>query len=183
MAFKKDPEKERPVPRADAAPVTPEQQRALLEEKLIGAPQHVIDKMTDDEIVEIAKQYRPSQPIRIPNLKLDPNYEYRWVNKTQKNWRRRRGTGWTPIKNKGENGLERFLRPGVRIDELSMGTHYDSDGYLCLDKDLVLCFISKRIAEVIRKSLSDAQRARLKASRSVFHDAGKLAGVGTYDEE
>ena len=183
MAFKKDPEKERPVPRADAVPVSPGEQRALLEEKLIAAPEKVIDTMTDAEIVEIAKRYRPSTPIRIPNNKLSADYEYRWVNKTQKNWRRRRGTGWTPITESGENRLERFLKPGVSIDEMSMGTHYDPDGYLCLDKDLVLCFIIKRIAQVIRKSLSDEQRARLKASRSVFHEAGKLAGVGTYDEE
>ena len=183
MAFKRDPEKERPVPRAEAKPPTSEEQKALLEEKLIAAPEKVIDGMSDAEIVEIAKRYRPSTPIQIPNKKLRPEYEYRWVNKTQKNWRRRRGTGWTPITEKGENRLERFLNPGVSIDEMSMGTHYDPDGYLCLDKDLVLCFILKRIAEVIRKSLSDAQRARLKASRGVFHEAGKLAGVGTYDEE
>lgn len=179
MAFKK----EKAVPRADATPVTPGQQRDLLEEQLIAAPQKVIDKMSDAEIVEIAKRYRPSTPIKIPNHLLSPDYEYRWVNKTQKNWRRRRGTGWTPITDKGENRLERFLKPGVSIDEMSMGTHYDPDGYLCLDKDLVLCFIVKRIAEVIRKSLSDEQRARLRASRSVFHEAGKLAGVSTYDKD
>ena len=182
MAFKRSKE-ERPVPRADVTPVTSEKQRELLEERLVGSPQKVIDGMTDAEIVEIAKLYRPSTPIKIPNSSLDPNYEYRWVNKTQKNWRRRRGTGWTPITDKGENRLERFLRPGVSIDEMSMGTHYDPDGYLCLDKDLVLCFIVKRIAEVIRKSLSDEQRARLRASRSVFHEAGKLAGVSTYDKD
>ena len=181
MAFKKDAE--RPVPRADAAPVTPEQQRQLLEEKVIAAPQKVIDKLSDAEIVEIAKRYRPSTPIIIPNNKLSPDYEYRWINKIQKNWRRRRGVGWTPITDKGENRLERFLNPGVSLDEMSMGTHYDQDGYLCLDKDLVLCFIVKRIAEVIRKALSDEQRARMRASRGVFHEAGKLAGIGTYDED
>ncbi len=182
MAFKRSKE-DRPIPRADAMPVTSEEQKALLEEKLIAAPQRIIDTMKDEEIVEIAKQWRPSTPIKIPNNKLDGKYEYRWVNKHLKNYRRRLGTGWTPIKSTGENRLERFLRDGVSIDEMSMGTHIDQDGHICLDKDLVLCFIPKRIAEVIRKSLSDEQRARLKASRGVFHDAGKLAGVSTYDKE
>ncbi len=128
MAFKRD--KERAVPREDARPVTTEQQRDLLEERLIGAPQKIVETMKDDEIVEIAKLWRPSTPIKIPNHLLDPKYEYRWVNKTQKNWRRRRGVGWTPIKEKGENALDRFLRPGVSIDEMSMGTHIDQDGYI-----------------------------------------------------
>ncbi|KKL80067.1 hypothetical protein LCGC14_2008490, partial [marine sediment metagenome] len=120
MAFKRSKE-ERPVPRADVTPVTSEKQRELLEERLVGSPQKVIDEMSDAEIVEIAKLYRPSTPIKIPNSSLDPNYEYRWVNKTQKNWRRSRGTGWTPITESGENRLERFLKPGVSIDEMSMG--------------------------------------------------------------
>ena len=183
MAFKR-PKEERPVPRADVTPVTSEKQRELLEERLVGSPQKVIDGMSDAEIVEIAKLYRPSTPIKIPNSSLDPNYEYRWVNKTLKNYRRRRGIGWTPITEEGENRLERFLKPGVSVDEIHMGTHFDTgSGMLSLDKDLVLCFILKRVAVAIRKSLSDEQRARLKAARGVFHEAGKLAGVSTYDKD
>ena len=183
MAFKR-PKEDRPIPRADVMPVTSEKQKALLEEKLIGSSAKVIDEMSDEDIVAIAKLYRPSTPIKIPNHLLDPNYEYRWVNKTLKNWRRRRGTGWTPITEEGENRLERFLKDGVSVDEIHMGTHFDAgSGMLSLDKDLVLCFILKRVAMAIRKELSDEQRARMRASRSVFHDAGKLAGVSTYDRD
>jgi len=183
MAFYKDKDKKRPVPQADARPATSTEQRALLEEKLIAAPERAIDSYTDEQIVEIAKLYRPSTAIKIPNHLLDPNYEFRFVNRAQKNWRRRRGVGWTPVSETGENRLARFLRKGVSVDDIHMGTHFDGDGFLCHDKDLVLCFIVKRIAVAIRKSLSDEQRARERASRSVFHDAGKLAGVSTYDKE
>lgn len=167
----------------DKRPATSDEQKALLEETLLTQPAKVIDMMTDEQIVEIAAQYRPSTPIKIPNELLDPNYEYRFVNRAMKNWRRRRGTGWTPITESGDNRLQRFLRKGVHIDDIHMGTHVDSDGFICLSNDLVLCFIVKRIAEAIRKSLSDEQRSRMRASRSMFHDAGKLAGISTYDKE
>ena len=188
MAFLKDKKegeekKERPVPRADAKPVSGQQQKNLLDERLVRDPE-TLKALTDEQIVEIAREFRLSSTIKIPNHLLDPNYEYRWVNKTQKNWRRRRGIGWRPISEKGTEGLERFLKKDVELDAISMGTHIDpGSGHLCLDKDLVLCYIPKRIVEAIRKDLSDRQQARMKAPRAVFHDAAKLAGVGSFDKE
>ena len=182
MAFKRK-ETERPVPREDITPVTSDQQRALLEEKLIADPRKM-ETMSNEEIVEIAKLYAPSTPIKIPNEKLDPNYEYRWINKALKNWRRRRGTGWTPITEQGEYSLTRFLKKGVSVDEIHMGTHYDTgSGALSLGNDLILCFILKKVAVAIRASLSDRLRSQQRAARSAFHEASKLAGVEAFDTE
>ena len=181
MAFKKeepkqDEQKTGPRPQSLKS-ATVDEQRRLLEEELTTQPLSGLEDMTEQEIVEIAALYRASTPIKIPNEKLDPTYEYRWLNRSIKNYRRRRGTGWKPV---AKEMLQKLSK--VPLDELHMGTHFDPDGYLCVGEDLVFAYIPKRIVEAIRKDHQRRSQAALGAGRKKFEDVGKLAGVETYDK-
>ena len=135
------------------------------------------ESLSDEDLVEIDRLYRLSSPIRIPVEKLNPEWEYRWVNRTPKVLRRRRGIGWSPVT---MDDLERISL--VPIDQLHMGTHPDADGHLAIGDDLVFCKISKRIAMALRKARERENRARLSMGKRLFHETGELAGVETYDK-
>ena len=158
--------------------VTREEQRALLEEELTKPIAVDGQEISEEDVAELARLYRLSAPIQIPNGKLDPNYEYRWINKNPKNFRRRRGVGWKVVK---KADLVRLSK--VPFDELHMGTHFGPDETLCLGDDLVFAYIPKRIAEAMRLAQLRESQARLGGARQQFHDAGKMTGVETYDKD
>lgn len=156
---------------------TVDEQRKLLDEELTRPIELDGKELSDADVVELAKLYRLSAPIQIPNSKLDPNYEYRWINKNPKNFRRRRGVGWQVMT---KENLAKMSK--VPFDELHMGTHFDPDKHLCLGDDLVFAYIPKRIAEAMRQAQQRESQARLGGARQQFHEAGKLTGVETYDK-
>jgi len=133
--------------------------------------------MTDAEIVEIAKLYKASSPIKIPLHQLDPNFAYRWIGKSVKNFRRRRGIGWTPVT---KAILEEVSK--VPIADLHMGTHFDPDGHLSIADDLVFAYIPKRTVDAIAKAHQLESQARMRAGKQAFHETGQLAGVQTFDK-
>ena len=133
--------------------------------------------MTDEELVDVARMYRLSAPIKIPKDKLSPNFVYRWVNRNTKVYRRRSGVGWTKVK---EKELEELAL--VPVEQLHMGTHTDVDGYVALSDDLVLMKLPKRVAKAIQEGHARENRARMEAGKRLFHETGELAGVKTYDE-
>lgn len=137
-----------------------------------------VDDLSDEDIVELYRLYRLSAPIRIPVRDLDSNYEYRWINKKdEKNFRRRKGVGWKPVT---RELLEKFSK--VPLDELNMGTNFAIDGTLVISDDLVLAYIPKRIAQVIRAAREKSMQDALGAGKRRFHEAGKLAGVETFEK-
>ncbi len=174
MAFLK---RDEPVSTQPVEKTTAEGRRREIEEEAQDTEGLVVDgkELTAEEIADVEKLNRLSTNIQIPNEKLDPNYEYRWLNKMHmKNYRRRLGVGWkTPDKSQ----LRQLSK--VPIDELHIGTHFAPDGTLCIDRDLVFACIPKRIPEAIRASHHRQSQARLMAGRKQFHDSGQLLGVET----
>ncbi len=136
------------------------------------------ESLTDDEILEIERLYKLSSPIRIPTEKLDETYEYRWINKDPKVYRRRRGIGWKPV-------TKEMLRNGMAktpIDELHMGTHFDVDGTLCIGTDLVLACLPRRVGDALRQARMRRNQEAMQAGKRRFHQAGELTGVETFDK-
>ena len=146
--------------------------------KIEEVPYDHTENLTDEEMVEISKLYRLSAPIKIPVDKLSPNFEYRWVNRSQKVYRRRRGVGWQKV---SHSDLEDNLAL-VPIDQLHMGTHTDPEGFVSLGDDLVFCKIPKRIAMALRNAQVRENRSRMSAGKRLFHETGELAGVDTFDK-
>lgn len=139
----------------------------------------VADEMSDDEIVDLFKNFSLSKPLRIPFDKLDPAYDYRWINKAKPaTYQRRRGVGWTPIL---ATELQTFVKAGFKAEDLRMGTHVSPDGFVALGDDLVLARIPIRYAQAIRAHYARINQNRMKAGKNRFHQAGELAGVGTFE--
>ena len=180
MAFKKEEEttKREGMRPQRVTSVTRDEQRRLLEEELTKPVEVGGQQLSEEDVAELVRQYKLSAPIQIPNDKLDPNYEYRWINKNPKNFRRRRGVGWEIVT---KDILAKVAR--VPFDELHMGTHFGPDKHLCLGDDLVFARIPKRIAEAMKLALHRESQARLGGARQQFHEAGKLTGVETYDKD
>lgn len=149
--------------------------RSILEEDMEYKD---VEGMSEEELLEVEKMYRLSAPIRIPTAKLDDAYTYRWINVNPKNYRNRRGKGWKPCP---QPILETLLKPGVKIKDLHMGTGFKPDGTLWIGEDLVFCYISTRVVNSIRRARSEQNRAKLRAGKQRFHEAGVMTGVETYD--
>ena len=157
---------------------TNEDQRDDIDKQLATRGPDAVDDLTPEEIIELDRSFRLSTPIRIPLDKLDPTYEYHWINKATKNFRRRRGVGWKVV---DKEWLEKLAKGP--IDELNIGTHFAPDGTLCIGDDLVFACMLKSRADVIRKARHDQNRARLSAHKKQFHDAGLLEEVGTFETD
>lgn len=164
MAWKpKKPEAPKEI-EATVAPVT-------------GTP---VDELSDDDVIDLFKNFSISKPIRIPRDVLSPNFEYRWINKSKTSvFQRRRGVGWVPVRSDELPGL---LRPGRRVEEVHMGTHVNADGHVALGDDLVLAKMPMRYAEALRAHQARINRDRIKAGKARFHAAGEVAGVSTFEK-
>lgn len=135
------------------------------------------EDLTDQEIVELFERFSPSQPIRIPTKLLSPEYEYRWINRAKPSvFTRRKGVGWRPIAYKD---MENYVRDGVEVEDLHLGTHVTPDGLLGISDDLVFACIPKRYAVAYRRHRARKNEERRTAGRRRFHQAGELMGVAT----
>lgn len=135
-------------------------------------------EMGDDDILDLARQYKLSAPLRIPLNLLSTEYDYRWIGTNPKQYRKRLGVGWTPVTKK----ILTEQLSNVPIDQLHMGTHFGPDGRLLLGQDLVFAYRPKRIGKTLRDA--DAKRRQDAVSRGQrqFHEAGKMTGVGTFEK-
>lgn len=135
------------------------------------------EDLTDEEILETFDRFRVSQPIQIPNEMLDPNYEYRWINRRKPNvLTRRKGVGWTPVK---KDELEDLVVEGHTVEDLNLGTHVTSDGVIAISDDLIFAKIPKRYADAYRKRHEKRTQEQINAGRRRFHQAGEMLGVET----
>lgn len=135
------------------------------------------EDLTEEEILEMHDRFSLSQPIRIPEDKLDPNYEYRWINRAKPNvFTRRKGVGWQPVT---YDELEDLVVEGTSVPELNLGTHETADGLVAISDDLVLAKIPKRYAQAVRKRHEKRTQEKVKAGRRRFHQAGEMLGVDT----
>ena len=140
----------------------------------------MMDGLTEQEVVQMQAMFSLSQPIKIPTKMLSTEYEYRWINIDKKNvYQRRRGVGWMPIK---DDELERLVVEPYTVEDLHMGTHVNPDGFIAIGDDLILARITRRHAEAIRAHFARLNREKLKSSKRRFHEAGKMAGVYTYED-
>ena len=138
-------------------------------------------ELTDDELVDLYRQFNLSQPIRIPTEKFTTDFEYRFINCKNANvFMRRRGVGWTPVL---AVELEEILVPPYTTKDLHLGTHVDAQGRVALGDDLVFAKLTKRHAIAIRAHHAKLNKEKLNAGRNQFHQVGKLAGVATEDIE
>lgn len=138
-----------------------------------------LDDMSDEEFVEAFKEFSLSSPIRIPKDKLDPNYVYKWLNRSDsKMYQTRRGKGWSPVT---EEELRTLLRPGVRLEDLHIGTHISQDKYVVLGDDMVFGKMAKRRAAAIRAHISEINKDRVNSSRNKFHQTAELLGVSSFE--
>lgn len=138
-----------------------------------------VDDLTDAEIVDLYKNFSLSKPIGIPVEKLDPNFEYRWINRANPSvFQRRRGVGWVPVT---KLDIEKLCRPGYTVDELRLGTGYTPDGIVAIGDDLVFAKIPRRYAEAVRAHHAKINKDRMKAGKNRFHAAGELAGASTFE--
>jgi len=137
------------------------------------------DVMNDEDIIELYKNFSISKPIHIPLDMLDPNFEYRWVNRHNPAvFQRRRGIGWTPVT---KDDLAKLCRPNVAVEDLRLGTGYTPDGLVVIGDDLVFAKIPRRYAEAIRAHHARINKDRMKAGKNRFHQAGELAGATTFE--
>ena len=136
-------------------------------------------ELTDEEFVDLYRQFTLSQPIRIPVKMFTPDYEYRFINCKNANvFQRRRGLGWAPVL---AAELEEILVPPYTVKDLHLGTHVDSQGRVALGDDLVFAKLTTRHAIAIRAHHAKLNRDKLNAGRAQFHNVGKLVGVVTED--
>ena len=136
-------------------------------------------QLTDEEYVDLYRQFSLSQPIRIPVEKFTTDYEYRFINVANANvYQRRRGLGWEPVL---AEDLDNILVPPHTARDLHLGTHVDAMGRVALGDDLVFAKLTTRHAIAIRAHHAKMNADRLKAGRNRFHQAGQLAGVITED--
>ena len=136
-------------------------------------------KLTDDEVIELYRQFSLSQPIRIPVEKFTPDFEYRFINCKNANvFQRRRGIGWIPIL---ADELEEILVYPYTIKDLHLGTHVDAMGRVALGDDLVFAKLTTRHAIAIRAHHAKLNKEKLGAGRAKFHQQGQLASVVTED--
>ena len=143
----------------------------------VGSAATGLDGMSEQEIVEIYKNFSLSAPIRIPTHMLSPNFVYRWINKRDKRvFTRRRGVGWVPVR---EAEVPKLMVAPYTINDLHLGTHIDADGVIAMSDDLVLAKLPKRVADAIEKYRVGQTKDRLSAGRRRFHQAGEQAGVAT----
>jgi hypothetical protein len=134
--------------------------------------------MSDEDIVDISRQYKLSAPLRIPTHLLNQEFDYRWIGTSPKQYRKRLGVGWTPVMKKE---LEERLSK-VPLSDLHMGTHFSPDGRLCLGMDLVFAFRPKRIGKALREADERRKREAVDSGKRQFHEAGQLTGVGTFEK-
>lgn len=154
---------------------------STVEKKSVGTPSEAVSSLSDDEVIDLYRQFSTSGPIQIPVEKLSPSYAYRWCNKSNpKTWTRRRGLGWQPVAFKE---LEQLVVKPHTVDELGLGTHVDAAGYLVLSNDLVFCKMPKRYADAIEAHLRQRYMDQAKAGKRRFHQAGELAGVSTFERD
>jgi hypothetical protein len=138
-----------------------------------------VDVMSDEDIIEMYKNFALSKPIYIPKDQLDPNFEYRWINRHNPAvFQRRRGVGWQPVT---KDDLAKLCRPGVTVEDLRLGTGYTPDGLVSIGDDLVFAKIPRRYAEAIRAHHTRINKERVKAGRNKFHAAGELTGATTFE--
>jgi len=168
---------------------TEEQLHDLNEELLAGpsiSPMAQGETLSPEEIAEIERMYSLSQPIKIPNDKLDPNYVYRWISKDIANFRARKAKGWQILT---KALLEQRCRPGVTVDDLHMGTHTNPDDMVCLNQDMVLGCLPTRLAHAYQQHHLKRSQAREGSAAKRFHATGQLAaetmgegaGFSTFD--
>ncbi len=136
-------------------------------------------QLTDEEFVDLYRQFTLSQPIRIPVDMFTPDFEYRFINCKNANvYQRRRGLGWQPVL---AAKLDQILVPPYTVKDLHLGTHVDAEGRVALGDDLVFAKLTKRHATAIRAHHAKLNREKLNAGRNQFHQAGQLMGVATED--
>ena len=136
-------------------------------------------ELTDDEFVDLYRQFTLSQPIRIPVEMFTQDFEYRFINCKNSNvFMRRRGVGWAPVLAKE---LDEILIPPYTKKDLHLGTHVDAQGRVALGDDLVFAKLTKRLAVAIRAHHAKLNKEKLTAGRNQFHQAGQLMGVATED--
>lgn len=136
-------------------------------------------ELNDEEFMDLYAQFSLSQPIRIPIEKLNPDFEYRFINCLNPNvFQRRRGIGWNPVL---ADELESLLVPPYKVTDIHLGTHVDTQGRIALGDDLVFARLTKRHALAIKAHYLKINQDRLKSGRRKFHSIGELAGVQTED--
>lgn len=136
-------------------------------------------KLSDEEFVDLYRQFTLSQPIRIPTEKFTTDFEYRFINCKNANvFQRRRGLGWIPVL---ADELEDILVPPYTAKDLHLGTHVDAMGRVALGDDLVFAKLTARHAIAIRAHHAKLNKEKLGAGRAKFHQQGRLAGVVTED--
>lgn len=152
----------------------------MAEEQVSGVGFDGFDDLTEEEFLEVFREFNLSSPIRIPKDKLTPNYVYKWINRADSRvFQLRRAKGWVPIK---ATELPDLCREGVEVDDLHLGTHVSADGHVCLGDDLILARMSRRRADAIRTHLNKINSQRMQSGRAKFHDAGRMLGVNTFEE-
>ena len=138
-------------------------------------------ELTDDEFVDLYRQFNLSQPIRIPLEMFTKDFEYRFVNCKNANvFSRRLGLGWTPVI---AAELDEILVPPYTVKDLHLGTHVDAQGRVALGDDLVFAKLTKRHAVAIRAHHAKLNKEKLNSGRRQFHEVGQLMGVATEDIE
>ena len=166
---------------------TDEEVREVMEENLTSpevTPMAEGEALSPEEVAEIERQYSLSQPIKIPNEKLDPNYTYRWISKDVGNLRKRKAKGWVLVTNAR---LAELCRKGITVDELHMGTHVGADDLVSVNKDMALGCLPMRHAKAYQQHFLARSQAREGGASRNFHATGRLveeAGypVDTYDK-
>lgn len=136
-------------------------------------------ELTDEEFVDLYRQFTLSQPIRIPVEMFTKDFEYRFINCKNANvYQRRRGLGWAPVL---AAELEEILVFPYTVKDLHLGTHVDAQGRVALGDDLVFAKLTTRHAIAIRAHHAKLNKEKLNAGRQQFHQVGKLVGVATED--
>ena len=164
-------------PETPAAATQREAEVRKMMDESIALPSDMSNLSTED-ILEIERMYRLSAPIRIPKAKLNPDYSYRWVSLESKNYRKRRGIGYQPVT---QQLLEDSMAL-VKIEELAMGTHFETDGTLRIGTDLIFMFIPRRVIDTIIAARTKAHQDAMRAGKQRFHQAGEISGVETFDK-
>jgi len=116
---------------------------------------------------------RPYDPMEVQNK--DPNREYRWALKRERNLRRLESIGYEYVN--ATTGKGEHVAPNTRIQE-----HKVPDGSKHIGTEYVLMCIGKSIKS--RRDLAKAERAiaRVGAAKDRFMDEVRKAGLRPYED-